>query len=179
MTAQDLFFNDDLFADNSFTNDILADNILVGDAESCVQAPGRLKARENFCVNPAAPTTPRFTKEDERVRTAEEVDNYWCASNPRQLNINYRAVCSTQAAAGPFEEALACTLSQSSLSPLPFYKMNSFLFIEPCLVTGLTYLLCPNDKVYCCYSWLAPESPDIDSVDLSPSSVSPCSRVFH
>lgn len=107
---------DDRFATNLPTDNVLDDSVLSGGVQSCVQAPGRLRARENSCSNPSTPTNSDFTEEDQRVLTTEEVENYWCAKNPRKLNLGLKAVCNVQPLAGPFEEVLTSTLCQSLLS---------------------------------------------------------------
>lgn len=106
--------DDNLFAENLPTDDFLADvsttdNLLADDPQVCPQTSRRLRARETSCSNPTAPTKPKF---DDRLLTAEEVKNYRCASNPKELPLEFVAVCSKHPGAGPYEEYLASTLSK-------------------------------------------------------------------
>lgn len=104
---------DDHFLDaNGLDDSFFDENLFVADAQSCLQPPGKLRARQNSqnsCANPSifnpslsepfisippGLTDEDYTPEDERVRTIEEVKKYWCGDNPNPKGRTFWAVCS-------------------------------------------------------------------------------------
>ena len=97
---------DDFFADNLILGDLLADNF-----QSCVEKSGKLRAREQSCSSSEDnPNASIYTESDERILTAEEVEQYWCGNNPRKPGFPYSPVCSMQLFAGLLEDRLTSTL---------------------------------------------------------------------
>lgn len=95
------------------------DNLLIADAQSCLQPPGRLRARQNSqnsCAEPSifnpsisippGLTDNDYTREDERVRTTEEVKRYWCGDVPSPSGRTFWAVCSLDPSAQLIEGQL-------------------------------------------------------------------------
>lgn len=97
-------FTNDIPTENNFlTNDILADNFIVDDIQSCRQPSKRLKVRQTdgqTCSNSEAPAESVFTPADERLLTDEEVRRYWC-SDPRYIGVTIIAVCSVNPSPAP------------------------------------------------------------------------------
>lgn len=144
---------DSPLAKSPLVDSVLADNVLVDDDHSCTQATGRLKARGDYCSSPSAPTKFELPNEEETARTSEEVKDYWCGKNPRKQNMNIQPVCSVELGGKAFEEWLQSYLRQFSLSPSLFSKCIHAQVVEMRLVTGLNYLTCKTDDVYCCFVW--------------------------
>lgn len=160
--SADYFSDDDLSTDNSFTSNLFADNTpannlfadnLLADDQSCAQTPGRLRARGSSCSSSDHPQDRQYTPSDEKVLSVGEVEQYWCGSNPPKLSSHQTPVCSLQAGAGLIESLLRSYQRQSFTFFLFIDKLKPFVSVELCLVTGLNYLMCQNDKVYCCYDW--------------------------
>lgn len=132
-----------LFDASGLDDSFFDDNLLVADAQSCLQQPSggkKLKARrdsqQNSCANPSSIFNPSisipppgltdddddYTPEDERVRQIEEVKKYWCGDNPNPNGRTFWAVCSLDPYAHLIEGQLRSYFRPSltfSLSPLP------------------------------------------------------------
>ena len=115
-TDGDLFdangLDDSFFDANDLDDSLFDENLLVADAQSCLQPPSKLRARQNSQNSCASPsifnpsisepsisippglTDDDYTPEDERVRTIEEVKRYWCGDNPSPMGRTFWAVCS-------------------------------------------------------------------------------------
>lgn len=114
-------------ADDPFADNLLTDNLLADGGQSCVQVFGgsRLRARENSCTSPYDAPNLKSSAESERVPTAEEVEEYWCAQNPRKQGaLNLKPVCSVQPGALTFESLLRSFERQSSLFSFIFFFWN-------------------------------------------------------
>lgn len=115
-------------ADDPFADNLLADNFLADGGQVCVQAPGRLRARQNSCIGSYDAPNLKSSAEGERVPTAEEVEEYWCAENPRKQGaLNLKPVCSVQPGALTFESLLRSFERQCSFFSLIFYSETNEL----------------------------------------------------
>lgn len=85
---------DELLADEMFssTDSVLADDLLIADAQSCAKASTKSGSRAaESCSNQDGTSDSDYTDEDERTLTDADVKNYWCLGNSRAASV---AVCS-------------------------------------------------------------------------------------
>lgn len=113
-------FTDDVPTENNlFANDLLADNLVANDGQSCRQPSKKFKARRSdgqSCTDADAPSSNDFTNSDERLLTNTEVRRYWCSSAAPNV-YSVIPVCSLFPASQTYYDELPSTLSQSSFPP--------------------------------------------------------------